>query len=44
MSGRDRFNGGKYLPAPPPNTARGDALDRPIGKIDGRSARATGRR
>jgi hypothetical protein len=44
MSGWDRLKGGKFLPPPPEADAKANVLDRPIGRVDGRSARATGRR
>jgi hypothetical protein len=44
MSSWNLAKGGKYLPAPPPKEAKANVLDRPIGRVDGRSARATGRR
>lgn len=44
MSTWDMKKGGKYLPAPTEHNSKGDVLDRPIGRVDGRSARATGRR
>ena len=44
MSGWNRVHGGKFLPPPPGEDAKANVLDRPIGRVDGRSARATGRR
>src|SRR5262249_52658576 len=43
MSGWSLTKGGKDLPAPPEESAKANALDHPIGRVDGRSARATGR-
>jgi hypothetical protein len=44
MSGWNRLKGGKYLPPLPGADATPNVLDRPIGRVDGRTARATGRR
>jgi len=44
MTSWNVINRGKFLPAPPAEGVTAKSLDRPVGKVDGRSARATGRR
>ena len=44
MTSGNVINRGKFLPTPPAEGVTTKTLDRPVGKVDGRSARATGRR
>ena len=44
MTSWNVINRGKFLPAPPAEGVTAKTLDGPVGKVDGRSARATGRR
>jgi hypothetical protein len=44
MTSWNVINRGRSLPAPPAEGVTAKTLDGPVGKVDGRSARATGRR
>jgi len=44
MTSWNVINRGRSLPVPPAEGVAGKTLDGPVGKVDGRSARATGRR